>query len=72
MAVADGLVPEAVGLVLVSYPLHPPGKPDKLRVARREKTKRSIGKECTKNHRKRNSLVAVIHPFHAVKCLPKM
>jgi len=32
MAVADGLVPKAVGLVLVSYPLHPPGKPDKLRV----------------------------------------
>ena len=29
MAVADGL--EAKGLVLVSYPLHPPGKPDKLR-----------------------------------------
>jgi uncharacterized protein len=29
MAVADGL--EARGLVLVSYPLHPPGKPDKLR-----------------------------------------
>jgi len=32
MAVADGLVPDAVGLVLISYPLHPPGKPDKLRV----------------------------------------
>ena len=31
MAVADGLVPNARGLVLVSYPLHPPGKPDKLR-----------------------------------------
>lgn len=29
MAVADGL--PARGLVLVSYPLHPPGKPDKLR-----------------------------------------
>lgn len=29
MAVADGL--EAKGLVLVSYPLHPPGKPGKLR-----------------------------------------
>lgn len=29
MAVADGL--PAAGLVLVSYPLHPPGKPDKLR-----------------------------------------
>lgn len=32
MAVADGLVPNAVGLVLISYPLHPPGKPDTLRV----------------------------------------
>lgn len=30
MAVADGL--PAAGLVLISYPLHPPGKPDKLRV----------------------------------------
>jgi predicted alpha/beta-hydrolase family hydrolase len=29
MAVADGLA--ALALVLVSYPLHPPGKPDKLR-----------------------------------------
>jgi predicted alpha/beta-hydrolase family hydrolase len=29
MAVADGL--PALGLVLVSYPLHPPGKPDRLR-----------------------------------------
>lgn len=29
MAVADGL--PALGLVLVSYPLHPPGKPEKLR-----------------------------------------
>jgi hypothetical protein len=29
MAVAEGL--PAKGLVLVSYPLHPPGKPDKLR-----------------------------------------
>jgi predicted alpha/beta-hydrolase family hydrolase len=29
MAVADGLA--ARGLVLVSYPLHPPGKPDNLR-----------------------------------------
>jgi predicted alpha/beta-hydrolase family hydrolase len=29
MAVADGL--PACGLVLVSYPLHPPGKPEKLR-----------------------------------------
>lgn len=31
MAVAEGL--EAAGLVLVSYPLHPPGKPDRLRTA---------------------------------------
>ena len=31
MAVAEGLVPNARGLVLVSYPLHPPGKPDRLR-----------------------------------------
>jgi uncharacterized protein len=30
MAVADGL--PAAGLVLISYPLHPPGKPEKLRV----------------------------------------
>jgi len=29
MAVADGL--PALGLVLVSYPLHPPGKPDRMR-----------------------------------------
>ena len=29
MAVADGL--PAAGLVLVSYPLHPPGKPERLR-----------------------------------------
>ena len=29
MAVADGL--PAAGLVLISYPLHPPGKPDQLR-----------------------------------------
>lgn len=29
MAVADGL--PAAGLVLVAYPLHPPGKPDRLR-----------------------------------------
>lgn len=32
MAVADGPVPFAAGLVLYSYPLHPPGKPDRLRV----------------------------------------
>ncbi|HEY8527345.1 MAG TPA: alpha/beta family hydrolase [Acidimicrobiales bacterium] len=30
MAVAEGL--PAAGLVLVSYPLHPPGRPDKLRI----------------------------------------
>ncbi len=31
MAVADAMVP-AAGLLLLSYPLHPPGKPDQLRV----------------------------------------
>jgi len=31
MAVAEGL--EAAGLVLVSYPLHPPGQPERLRIA---------------------------------------
>jgi uncharacterized protein len=30
MAVAEGL--PAAGLVLLSYPLHPPGKPDKARI----------------------------------------
>jgi predicted alpha/beta-hydrolase family hydrolase len=30
MAVAEGL--PAAALVLISYPLHPPGKPDQLRV----------------------------------------
>ncbi len=30
MAVADGL--PAAGLVLICYPLHPPGKPDRLRI----------------------------------------
>jgi predicted alpha/beta-hydrolase family hydrolase len=30
MAVAEGL--PAAGLVLIAYPLHPPGRPDKLRV----------------------------------------
>lgn len=30
MAVAEGLA--AAGLVLISYPLHPPGRPEKLRV----------------------------------------
>lgn len=32
MAVADGLL-DAVALVLYSYPLHPPGEPERLRVA---------------------------------------
>jgi predicted alpha/beta-hydrolase family hydrolase len=31
MAVADGL--GALGLALISYPLHPPGRPDRLRIA---------------------------------------
>lgn len=31
MAVADGL--PAAGLVLIGYPLHPPGRPDRLRTA---------------------------------------
>jgi hypothetical protein len=31
MAVAAGLVPSAVGLLLISYPLHPPGRPAVLR-----------------------------------------
>lgn len=31
MAVAEGL--PSLGLVLVSYPLHPPGRPDKMRTA---------------------------------------
>lgn len=31
MAVAEGM--PAAGLVLISYPLHPPGKPEKLRTA---------------------------------------
>lgn len=31
MAVAEGL--PAAGLVLVAYPLHPPGRPDRLRIA---------------------------------------
>jgi predicted alpha/beta-hydrolase family hydrolase len=35
MAVAEGL--PALGLVLISYPLHPPGKPEKLRVAHLER-----------------------------------
>lgn len=31
IAVAEGRVPAAVGLVLIAYPLHPPGRPDRLR-----------------------------------------
>jgi predicted alpha/beta-hydrolase family hydrolase len=31
MAVADGAVPAALGLALISYPLHPPGHPEKAR-----------------------------------------
>jgi predicted alpha/beta-hydrolase family hydrolase len=31
MAVAEGAVPGALGLALVSYPLHPPGHPEKSR-----------------------------------------
>lgn len=31
MAVADGLVEGVAGLVLICYPLHPPGKPESLR-----------------------------------------
>jgi uncharacterized protein len=31
MAVAAGAVPGAVGLLLVSYPLHPPGRPETMR-----------------------------------------
>jgi hypothetical protein len=31
IAVAEGL--EAAALVLISYPLHPPGRPDRLRTA---------------------------------------
>ena len=30
MAVAEGL--PAAGLVMISYPLHPPGKPERLRI----------------------------------------
>jgi hypothetical protein len=40
VAVAEGL--PAAALVLVSYPLHPPGKPDKLRVEHF----RAIGVPC--------------------------
>lgn len=32
MAVADGLVAGVRGLVLICYPLHPPGKPERLRI----------------------------------------
>ena len=31
IAVAEGRVPAAAGLLLISYPLHPPGKPENLR-----------------------------------------
>lgn len=31
MLLADGRAPEVVGAVYLGYPLHPPGKPDKLR-----------------------------------------
>lgn len=31
MAIAQGCVPRAIGLILVAYPLHPPGRPDRLR-----------------------------------------
>jgi predicted alpha/beta-hydrolase family hydrolase len=31
VAVAEGRVPKGAGLLLISYPLHPPGKPDNLR-----------------------------------------
>jgi predicted alpha/beta-hydrolase family hydrolase len=31
MAVAERRVPRAVGLALISYPLHPPGKPERAR-----------------------------------------
>ena len=31
MAVAAGMIPAATGLVLISYPLHPPGRPERLR-----------------------------------------
>ena len=40
MAVAGGL--EAAGLVLVSYPLHPPGRPER----RRDEHFSSIGAPC--------------------------
>jgi predicted alpha/beta-hydrolase family hydrolase len=33
MAVAEGGIANARGLVLISYPLHPPGKPENLRTA---------------------------------------
>jgi predicted alpha/beta-hydrolase family hydrolase len=31
IAVSEGLVPSAAGLLLISYPLHPPGKPESRR-----------------------------------------
>jgi uncharacterized protein len=42
MAVAQGLIPDAAGLLLVSYPLHPPGRPD----ARRTEHFPSINVPC--------------------------
>ena len=32
MAVAEGSVPHAIGLLFYGYPLHPPGKPDRPRI----------------------------------------
>lgn len=40
MAVADGL--NAAALVLLSYPLHPPGKPDRLRVDHFDRIERPV------------------------------
>lgn len=40
MAMAEGL--EVAGLVLLSYPLHPPGKPDKLRVDHFDRVTRPV------------------------------
>jgi predicted alpha/beta-hydrolase family hydrolase len=39
MAVADGAVPAALGLALVSYPLHPPGHPEKSRTEHLDRIK---------------------------------
>ncbi|MEM7274679.1 MAG: alpha/beta family hydrolase [Actinomycetota bacterium] len=40
MAVADGL--DAAALILLSYPLHPPGKPDRLRVDHFDRIERPV------------------------------